>query len=439
MEDWEKEYEEDRRRMAAGGAVETRRRRDDDDPFTEQPTQRSAAPAYVAPAYEPPTLTATAPPADSGASSKMTEAEKIEALYAQYRDDTPARPSASEAVVSNVDPSLGDPKTGLTFVKMSPSFEPKFASKMGKLFFCEGVTGYFKGFFSPNDFPMVCFVSKNCLYLGDPKTGEVVLSRPVKMLKDVQVLGDTGVGLRGTDKGIDWFMTVPVNRDLLVKVLLKLGSALGAPVNSRTLSIEGEKSFKKEIRYVDRKEASWVPEEDPRTGLLLLEVPEQFKVPYAPLVPKLLHWFGGVFHILKDWKSTNIQERRGCWLTPTAIFLCKPTGPQVDGRDITRCLGIEFMSELIDGSEGHLGIIPNAQGPPQAHLALNFDSAELKRNMMEAIIASYQFRMQAPIKVTKTLSLDAKMKIEKEKDPKPHLFVMKTRADLYGLMRGPTK
>ncbi|CUG89442.1 Hypothetical protein, putative [Bodo saltans] len=287
---------------------------------------------------------------------------------------------------------------------------------------------------------MVCFVTKNSLYLGDPKTGEVVLSRPVRQLKDVQVLGDTGIGLRGTDKGVDWFFTVPVNRELLVKVLLKLATGFGVPLTSRTLSVEGEKSFKKEIRYVERKEATWVPEEDPRTGLLLLEVPEQHKVPYAPLVPKLLHWFGGTFHIIKDWKGANTPERRGCWLTPTALFLCKPTGPQVDGRDITRCVGVEFMTELIDGPEGQLGIIPSTtQGPAQPHLALKFDSAELKRTMMDAIMGAYMFRMNTPIKVTKTLSLDAKMKIEKEKDHKPSLFVMKTKADLYGLLRGGTK
>jgi hypothetical protein len=371
----------------------------------------------------------------------MAEDAKIEALYAQYRDDEPARGSSSnEPLTSNIDSSVGDPKAGLMYVAMAQSYAPKFASKMGKLFFCEGVTAYFKGFFSPNECPMVCFVTKNCLYLGDPKSGELVLSRPIRLLKDVQVLGDTGVGLRGTDKGVDWYFSVPVNRDLLIKVLQKLVSSFGAPVNSRTLSVEGEKSFKKEIRYVDRKEATWVLEEDPRSGLLLVDVPEQHKVPYAPLVPKLLHWFGGVFHLIKDWRGTIVPERRGCWLTPTALFMCKPTGPQVDGRDITRCIGIEFMTELIDGPEGHLGVIPNtSQGPAQPHLAMNFDSSELKRNMMDAIAAAYAFRMNTQIKISKTLSLEAKMKIEKEKDHKPSLFVMKTKADLYGLLRSGTK
>lgn len=438
MEDWEREYEEDRRRMAAGGDVGGRRRQldDDDNPFAEQSAPRNAAPSY-----EPPSIAISENVSTRGPKDMATEDAKIEALYAQYRDDEPVRGATNESAASNIDPSQGDARVGLHYVTIPQTYQAKFGAKMGNLlFFCEGVKGYFKGFFSPNECQMVCFATKRCLYLGDESTGEIVLGRPIPMLKEVQILGDTGVGLRGTDKGVDWYLTVPVNREQFVKVITKLAASFGTPLNTRTLSVEGEKSFKKEIRYTDRKEATWTLEEDPRTGLQLLEVPEQHKVPYAPLVPKMLHWFGGVFHIVKDWKKANIQERRGCWLTPTALFLCKPTGPQVDGRDVTRCMGIEFMVELIDGPEGQLGIIPNPkEGPQQLQLALNFDSPEMKRDMMEAIQAAYRFRIQMPLKVTKTLSLDAKMKIEKEKDTKPHLFVMKTRADLYGLLRGKVK
>lgn len=453
MEDWEREYEEDRRRMAAGKDVGGGRRKDveDDDPF--RGDSRGAG-GYVPPSiggssssYGTNNTTAAPQPApgrsdsSSGApQSRKSEDDKIAELYSQYNDDAPKSMTGSAGAGASqvVDPSKGDARIGLNFVPLPGSLLPMFGNKIGKyLFYCERVTAYFKGFFSPNETPMYCFVTSAALYLGDEKTGELVAARSAKSIKEIQVLGDNGLGLR-MDKVLDVFLTVPTNRSELVNVLSKVASACGAVFSTRTLSVEGEKTFRKEIKYADRKESSWVPEEDPRTGLALVEVPEAHQQPYAPICPKILHWFGGVFHIVKDWKGTNIQERRGCWLTATAIFLSKPTGPQVDGRDITRCMGIEFMAELVDGSEGALGLISDKDGPPQPHLALMFDTVELKRKMMYAIQNCYEFRKKTPIKVTKTLSLESVVRIEKEKDFKPHLFLMKTRQDLYGLLRGKT-
>lgn len=447
MEDWEREYEEDRRRLAEGKGVDVdgrRNRGDDSDPFQDSSRRGGYEPPQIAAGssgYGTAVATAGVACASGPAQprgSKADEDAKIEALYSQYNETT-AGSTQAVARDAGFDAAKGDARFGVNFVALPGSYAATFGEKIGRsLFFCDAVKMFFKGFFSPNELPMVLFVTSRCLYLGDEKSGELVLGRPVAALREVQVLGDTGVGLRGSDKGVDWYMQIAnaVQRQTFVSVVTKIAQYHGTTVSTRTLSVEGEKTFKKEIRYVDRKEATWTVEEDPRSGLALVEVPEQHAAPYAPIVPKILHWFGGVFHIMKDWKGGNSQERRGCWLTATALFLSKPTGPQVDGRDITRCIGIEFMEELVDASGGQLGIIPDKEGPPQPHLALLFDTPELKQKMVEAIMACYQFRKSHSIKVTKLVSLEGKLKIEKEKDFKPHLFVMKTRNDLYGLLRG---
>jgi hypothetical protein len=56
--------------------------------------------------------------------------------------------------------------------------------------------------------------------------------------------------------------------------------------------------------------------------------------------------------------------------------------------------------------------------------------------MLQAIQLCYEFRKKQPLKVKKVLSLEGVVRIDKEKDFKPHLFIMKTRTDLYGLLRG---
>jgi hypothetical protein len=446
MEDWEREYEEDRRRMASGGTVETKGRRgagiDDDNPFQE--TRKAPAPAPAATSsgsgYGSTSVPSSVPA--SAAPSKEKQAnneESIAAYYAQYEAPSGLRGdnfSGGGGGGGSSDPSL-DPRFGIPRISLPQSLKPLFGEKFGDdLYFAETCIASFKGFFSPNEFPMTVFVTPHCVYLGDHQTGELVTSQRIAKLRELQLFGDTGVGIRSV-QGLDLFVRMEAQRSVLANVLSKIAAASGQAFQVRTLSSDAEKSYRKDIRYVDRKDSAWDPEEDPRSGVLLVHVPEQHQVPYAPIVPKILHWFGGVNHLFKDWKGAVVPERRGCWLTATSLFLSKPGGPQSDGRDITRCVGIEYMSELFDGPEGQLGIVAK-EGPPQPHLALSFDDVELKQKMIFAIQKCYAYRKKAEIKKTRSENLERSLKIEKEKDFKPQLFQMKTRQDLFGLLRGKT-
>lgn len=423
--------------MAAGGDVKN---------------ERSQRFDNEAGAYQPPSLDPFAekkqPPPPAAATASETRGgrandDEIAAIYAHYdqptgkSDFSGTKTNSSSGYGSNDGPSGAGSQSGVDPIPMPRSMIPLFGEKFGSLlFFAESVKGFFKGFFSPNEFPMMCFVTSGGVYLGDDKTGELVVFRSIDSIQEVQSLGDTGIGLR-CRKGIDLFIQMPTNRPRFVEVLQRLASNINSPLATRTLSIEGEKSFKKGINYADRKECSWTVVEDPRTGVVLVEVPEQHKENYAPLVPKILYWFGGVNHSTKGWRGPSL-ERRGCWLTATALFLCKPGGPQTDGRDITRCIGVEFIETLLDGSQSGMGIIPSKDGPPQPHLALQFDSPEDKMRMVNAITSCYLFRKKAPLKVQKVANVEAALTLVDESKFKPHLFVMKTRADLYGLLRGKT-
>ena len=452
MEDWEREYEEDRRRMAAGGAVEVKGRRggDDDNPFQESAKApppaaaaqtKGAAPAQTssygtsasssASASQP--ATANALPAQKQAGND----ESIAAYYAQYEVPSGLRneqfSSGSGSAGGPVDGRFGIPR-----ITLPQSLKPLFGEKFGDdLYFAETCIASFKGFFSPNEFPMVLFVTPNCVYLGDPQTGELVTCQRISKLRELQFFGETGVGIRSI-QGLDLFVRMEAQRASFGNVLTKITQSMSQAFQVRNLSTDAEKGFRKDIRYVDRKESAWEPEEDPRTGVLLVSVPEAHKVPYAPVVPKILHWFGGVNHLFRDWKGAINPERRGCWLTATSLYLSKPGGPQSDGRDITRCVGIEYMTELIDGPEGHLGIITK-EGPAQPHLVLLFDDVEQKARMVFAIQKCFNFRKKAEIKKTRSDNMERSCKIEKEKDFKPQLFVMKTKQDLFGLLRGKSQ
>jgi len=416
--------------MAAGQKIEVVRKADD--PFYEPPAPPppksqgvsvAATPLVSAPSV--PTATPSAPtPA-----KEQSDDEAIRNYYAKY--DTGSATTQHDTPTGPI-----DTRFQLPLVPMPKSLEAKFGSKFGSdLFFAETCVAFFKGFFSPKEYSMILFVTARCIYLGDAETGELVISRSISNLRELQQLGDQGLGIRSVS-GIDLYVRMPQQRDVLGRVLQKIAAFYTLSVQVRTLSADAEKAFKSDIRYVNKNDAVWEPEEDPRSGVPLVDVPEQHRIAYAPIVPKILHWFGGVNQLIRDWKGTEM-ERRGCWLTATTLYLSRPGGPQSDGRDITRCIAIEYMGELFDGPEGYFGVIVK-EGPAQPHLGLVFDSAEQKEKMIFAIQKCYTYRRKTALKITKCQQIERVIKIEKEKDFKPQLFQMKTKQDLFQLLRGKT-
>lgn len=417
MDDWERALEEDRRRMAAGQDVPTagRRAAKDDDVDTGAYT---AAMSYEVDdgRRAAPSLVPSAPSADDYAS--------VEAFYAQYEG---AQGSGG---------SVASGGGALTPVMLQAGLRATFGSKFGRhLYFCESVSVALKGFFSPNIEPFVMFLTLNGLYWGDGQTGELVLGRALSTLIEVLVMGDTGVGLRFRG-ACDICMTMPVGRGQFIVALPSVCAAAGVAVPISTRSADFEKGYRKDIKYLGRKELVWEVFEDPRTSLPLVFVPEKHVPFYTPLLPKIMHWFGGVNYITKDWKGGLVQERRGCWITATSLYLSQPAGPQTDGRDITRCIGVEFIGEVLNGVGGALAIITNA-GPKQPPLTLMYDDMQTKERVITVLREIFWFRKLTELKVTRVDSIDKAIKIEKasDKKEKPELFVMKTRDDLLALLR----
>jgi hypothetical protein len=428
MEDWEKEYERDRQRIAAGEDIGTlgKRRSDDDDPFQDRSKYTPPALGAGGPQPDPP----PPPPVKRNEDSKEEDA-MVAAYYAKYdvQESSKGASTSSNGVV--------DDRLGLPLATFPRSLEPLFSAKFGRfVYYVESVTMYYKGFFSPKERPMTCIVTPHAMYLGDPTTGELVTCRSIASIREVQLFGEVSIGLRSTDGDI--FMMMLGKRQEFVNAVQKLSNFLGTPLQLRTMPLDAEKTFKKEIQYVDRKESSWVPCEDPRTGLALVEIPQQFQASYAPLIPKILHWFGGVNQYTKDWKGSIQKERRGFWVTATSMYLCKPGGPQSDGRDITRCMGIEYIGDVFDGRDGDVGIVVKG-GPQQPHLGLCFDSYDQKKKVIECISVCFNYRKKETLKITKVESLERAIKIEKEGGHKPELFIMRTKAELFGLLRGKSE
>ena len=342
-------------------------------------------------------------------------------------------------------PKPGDSQDGrflLPFVAMPDQHKKKFSCKIGRLlYFAADVTVAFKGWFSAAEHPMACFVTPHSIWFGDPKTGELVICRHFQKMRELILLAEKRLailGHGGKEPDVVFSCTSDADRGELAEVIRKITRSCGNPLQSvRSLDKDAAKSFRNGVTYVNPKDCVYEVVEDPRTGQELVEVPERQVPYYAPLVPKIMHWFGGVFHITKDWKGGLCKDRRGCWVTATCVFLSLPDGPQSDGRDIRRCVGIEYIGLVLLGQGGELGISVNG-GPKQPDLAIVFDNIDIRDRIVHILRECYYLRARKSLNVQNAQKWANELHIDKEKDFRPQLFVMKTRMDLYGLLREPS-
>jgi hypothetical protein len=157
-----------------------------------------------------------------------------------------------------------------------------------------------------------------------------------------------------------------------------------------------------------------------------------------PLLPKFLHWFGGIGHVSLARTRQPQPERRGCWLTATCLFLSEPSGPQPDGRDIRRCIGYENIHHLLLGPGNHLAITTNS-GPQQpGDLLLLCDSAFQRGQICFIIERCYAFRVRQPLFVKAVDGINM-LRLEDEHTFRPQLYRMATHEELDGLVRGRTE
>lgn len=393
-DDWMRDYEADRRAVAAGNDTGTSKRHDD---------EAALAAAYYG-------GSASGVPG-SGASD------------------------APEPKGYPTDFDVADPRFDLEFVPLPPGLKQLFGDKVGRLlYWCNEVDMYYKGFFSPNKTPAVLFVTPLCLWIGCPKTGALVIGKSWSDIQSILLMSAAAVGVR-CQRGHDLFLKVEKGRTDLANVIRKLTRS-GAPASIVDCDGSREKSYRSEIAYVEQDKWSYELVEDPRTGLPLVQVPEKHHEHYGPLVPKLLHWFGGCNQVTLDARGVTHGIRRGGWVTPTCLFLSAHTGPQPDGRDIVRCIAIEYVSCVVNGP-GFAIAVCCGTGPPQPDCIIDFDDAMAKQCVLFALERCYSFRKGQPLNVRQATNF-ATVKIADEARFKPELYRMKTRDDLYGLLRTAT-
>ncbi|ORC88034.1 uncharacterized protein TM35_000192780 [Trypanosoma theileri] len=473
MDDWEKEYEEDRRRLALGQDIVLNGRRGDLDvnPFEEKPPVAStvqmalehATTAVVAEgAKKTSSLTDLSPvmfkptvmPEEIRGPDTIVRRDdqaEVADIYAHYNSNNNNNNgddfySRREGIFHDGDTEvherslLKDDRFDLPCLSSGWSLHSLFKTKIGRrIFFAEVVNTTFKGFISGKEALVGCFVTPNCLYIGDVETGALIICIDIMRLFEVFVFNDVAIGLRTMD-ALDLHLQTLQHTQQLVDILQKIATYWKAKMHVIRSTAEREKTFKKEMRLIDKKSYTWTLAEDPRTGLRIVHVTGPFLTPLAPVAAKILHWFGNVQQPSKDWKGSKVRQRRCAWITATCFFVSKAEGPGVDGRGIRHCVAVEYMTELFVGPGGELGVAA-LRGPLQPTVFVVFDS-EAERNAVVFLLQEcYHYRHAGggSIRVTPVESVERKIRDEKKiSDWRPQLFLMRPQKELYEFLRGPS-
>ncbi|RNF18451.1 uncharacterized protein Tco025E_04471 [Trypanosoma conorhini] len=459
MDDWEKAYEEDRRRLAEGKDIVLDTRRGDAvaNLFEEKeplpvgilPTGTSgrAVMTDIASASFVPTPAAALPrtgdTAPATAVSREDE-EEIYKFYSQYSDEPVPHRGRAAAMDDAEDErsqqsQLHDARFNLTCLPSEWNLYSLFGTKMGRrLFFAEVLTSLFKGFFGSKESLVACFVTPNCVYLGDVQTGAVIACIDIQRLREVHIFDSLAVGLRTLD-AFDLFLQASQHTDRLVSILQKIAGFWKVNVRVVPSTLDQAKVFKKEMQLFNKKSHTWRLVEDPRTGLRIVNIPEQFAGIFAPIALKIVHWFGFIHQSGKDWKGSKRQRRRCAWVTATCFFVAREGGPGSDGRSIKHCAAMQYMTELYVGPGGELGIVA-AAGPPQPPISVVFDSEEEKKKVLFIFQECYNYRnCGGSIKVTQVNSVEERIRLTRVAgETRPQLFLMRPQKELYEFLRGPS-
>ncbi|EKF39496.1 hypothetical protein MOQ_000277 [Trypanosoma cruzi marinkellei] len=463
MDDWEKEYEEDRRRLAEGKDVIFDVRRNDAaaDAFEEKkdvsfhavPTGESGKSTMpeIVPALFGPTTTTTVEPSRTGDVAPPVavpcddDDEEIRKFYAQYSDDEPL-PRNRRALFDDEEgertqeSNLHDARFGLTCLSPGWNLCGLFGTKLGRrLFFAETVTSLFKGFIASKESLVGCFVTPNCVYLGDVQTGAMITCVDIRQLHEVHIFDGLAVGLRTFD-GLELFLQLTKEAERLVEILQKISAFWNVNLKVVRSTTDTAKVFKKGMRLVEKKSQTWRLVEDPRTGLRIVNLTGKFVNILAPIASKILHWVGFVNQLSKDWKGSKKAQRRCAWVTATCFFVAREEGLAEDGRNIKHCVAMQYMTELYVGPGGELGIVA-AAGPPQPPISVTFESEEEKNAVLFIFQECYNYRNGGgSVKVTRVENVEEKVRLVKAMgETRPQLFLMRPQKELYEFLRSPSR
>ncbi|KAH9600572.1 hypothetical protein LSM04_001400 [Trypanosoma melophagium] len=469
MDDWEKEYEEDRRRLALGQDVVINGHRGDLDanPFEEKQlalsdhmvlgkantgvvgegVEKTSSLTDLSPAmFKSKTMQEEirAPQTDTtNTIVHRNDQADVADIYAHYNDDSFSRREGNSYdgdTEVHERSLLKDERFGLPCLSSGWSLHSLFKTKIGRrIFFAEVVNTTFKGFISGKEAVVGCFVTPNCLYIGDVETGALIICIDIMRLFEVFVFNDVAVGLRTMD-ALDVHLQTMQHTQQLVDVLRRIGTYWKAKMHVICSTAEREKKFKKEMRLIDKKSYTWTLAEDPRTGLRIVNLTGPFLTPLAPVAAKILHWFGHVQQPSKDWKGSKVRRQRCAWITATCLFVSKAEGPGADGRGIRHCVAVEYVTELYVGPGGELGIAA-LRGPLQPTVFVEFASEEEKKAVLFVLQECYSYRHAGggSIKITRVDSVERKVGEERRiSDWRPQLFSMRPQRELYEFLRSPS-
>lgn len=337
----------------------------------------------------------------------------------------------------------------MAYEKVPQHLAATFAERISPYcFFVEPCDFYVRAMFGQNKIPSIAVVTTHGIHFFEIADGSMIAGMPIRQIGTMFVVGPQGIGLRSGNpqNKYDLFAKFQRRREVFVEIVKKLYKKYkadeygdGGDLYVAEGSDEREKTYRAEIKWLKKGEFVYAIEDDPRSGLELVLVPAQHKVAYAPLVPKILHFFGGVNHISFQPNRVLSPQRRGCWITPGGIFLSLPAGPGEFGDGIRRCIYAENMRSILLAEPNQLGIVI-ASGPAQPDLLLEFDSAALRSQAVFVLRRIYMCRTRHPLFVRQLKLGDnaaTSLKLADETKFKPAFEPMFTIGQLVGHLQSP--
>jgi hypothetical protein len=461
QDDWEKAYEAERAALASGGGDLRNARRfrqnNEEDIFAAYYGNSSSAQPNNNNNNTNNSSSTSKPEAEVFVSQQpktedvLPKGRRDAALDDLYRGGSSSSSSSKGPGSFPEDDDPRDCRYDLAFEAVPQHLSAMFRDRISPYcFFVEPCEFYVRGaVFGQNKLAALAVVTSHGVHFFDTTDGSMIVGMPIRQLGTMFVLGPQGVGLRSGNpqNKYDIFVKFQRRREVLVEIVKKLFKKYkadeygeGGDLHVAEGSDEREKSYRAEVKWLKKGEFVYAIEDDPRSGLELVLVPAQHKAAYAPLVPKILHYFGGVNQISFQPNKVLSPQRRGCWITPGGIFLCLPAGPGEFGDNIRRCIYAENMRSIVLAEPNQVGVVI-ASGPPQPDLLLEFDGAALRSQAVFALRRIFMCRTHHPLFV-RTLkggeNAAASLKLADETKFQPSFEPMFTVGQLVGHLQSPS-
>jgi hypothetical protein len=187
-------------------------------------------------------------------------------------------------------------------------------------------------------------------------------------------------------------------------------------------------------------------EEDPRTALRLIVVPEKFAEFFPALVDKVMHWFGWGLHYQLDIHKAPAKDppRRVIWINSSHMIVMLDK-PQADIQDTKRFIEVASLTLVLVGKKGKLGFRCDNldRSQPGTDLLVKLESEKAVHQVIRVLQLIYFFRtgggdLNVLQSTTESGDLFDEMELYRENDWVPKLSSFPKRKDLWEYLRTPT-